>query len=328
MRLLKITPLIFLLLALSFTPVLARFAPQQDDSAPILLSEYWDLLTKTRTTARALQGKDKATIVAGLQEAAKPWQSVQSIQMPDGQIQPFENEVILALLTDSEPNVREVLEHLDQLLLERGQVVIKTPPADARSRLDEILKRPEFQYEPEQPNPFNDFLQQLLEWLDRLLGGTVDSGVQSANIAFPLIQVVSVVALAIALFVIFRSLYNDSASDAQVGEASDGDENLTSDTAFQKAQALSSAGDNRTAVRYLYLSSLLVLDERGLLRYDRTKTNREYLRSISNQPDLVAPLRDVIDTFDRVWYGFKNLDDETFQGYVKRVEDLREQKQE
>jgi hypothetical protein len=41
----------------------------------------------------------------------------------------------------------------------------------------------------------------------------------------------------------------------------------------------SSEGDYRTAVRYLYLSLLLLLEEHGLLRYDRPLTDREYLQA-------------------------------------------------
>ena len=87
------------------------------------------------------------------------------------------------------------------------------------------------------------------------------------------------------------------------------------------------AGDYRNAVRYLYLSSLLLLDEQGMLRYDRSRTNREVLRSVSSKPELAVPLHDVIDVFDRVWYGFEALDDKTYQTYVERVDDLRERKE-
>ena len=63
------------------------------------------------------------------------------------------------------------------------------------------------------------------------------------------------------------------------------------------------------------------------MRYDRSRTNREYLRSLSSKPELVKPLRDVIDVFDRVWYGFETVDEQTYQSYVKRVDELREKKE-
>ena len=96
--------------------------------------------------------------------------------------------------------------------------------------------------------------------------------------------------------------------------------------ALKRAQNLSGAGDYRTAVRYLYLSSLLLLDERGLLRYNRSQTNREYLRSVAHLPKFAAILREVIDVFDRVWYGYQTLDEATYTQYAARVAELRQQK--
>ena len=38
-------------------------------------------------------------------------------------------------------------------------------------------------------------------------------------------------------------------------------------------------------------------------------------------------LRDVIEVFDRVWYGFQTVDENTYKSYVERVEELREKKE-
>jgi hypothetical protein len=105
-----------------------------------------------------------------------------------------------------------------------------------------------------------------------------------------------------------------------------GDELLTADTALQRAQQYSGEGDYRTAVRYLYLSALLLLEERGLLRYNRSLTNHEYLRSLAHQPELAAILRDIIEVFDRVWYGFHALDLAEYEWYAGRVEVLKRQR--
>ncbi len=110
-------------------------------------------------------------------------------------------------------------------------------------------------------------------------------------------------------------------------ERAEGDDRLTSKGAFKRAETLSTEGDYRNAIRYLYLSSLLVLDERGVMRYDRSRTNREYLHSISSRPELAKPLHDVIEVFDRVWYGFEAVDETTYKSYVEHVEELREKKE-
>ena len=70
----------------------------------------------------------------------------------------------------------------------------------------------------------------------------------------------------------------------------------------------------------------MLLEERGLVRNDRTQTNQEYLRSVAGRPELASVLRDVIDVFDRVWYGFQALDEQAFAHYAGRVEQLRQQR--
>ena len=52
----------------------------------------------------------------------------------------------------------------------------------------------------------------------------------------------------------------------------------------------------------------------------------EYLRGVAGKPELAAILRDVIDVFDRVWYGFQSMDEKAFAHYARRVEQLRQQR--
>ena len=67
------------------------------------------------------------------------------------------------------------------------------------------------------------------------------------------------------------------------------------------------------------------LEERGILRYDRSQTNREYINSVAHSPRLAARLRGVVEVFDRVWYGYQPLDEATYDRYAEEVKDLRRQ---
>ena len=139
-----------------------------------------------------------------------------------------------------------------------------------------------------------------------------------------IISFASVIILSLVLAYILFNLFSGFATEADLeadGEA-DG-EILSADAALKRAQDLSGGGDYRTAVRYLYLSSLLLLEEHGQLRYDRSLTNREYLRSVANNPNLAAILRDVIEVFDRVWYGFQPIEAEEYDTYAQQVEVLK-----
>lgn len=125
------------------------------------------------------------------------------------------------------------------------------------------------------------------------------------------------------LIYLLRGLRGSWTREAQINDADDPEAHLTANTALQQATILARGGDYRTAVRYLYLSSLLWLDERGMLRYDRTLTNREYLERLSDNAELRLWLVPIVDTFDRVWYGHMALDADSFAAYQQQVDGLR-----
>ena len=139
--------------------------------------------------------------------------------------------------------------------------------------------------------------------------------------------ILTVLLLAGILAYVFRGLFADLVAEARLNGNGNQDEVLTSEAAFQRAQSLSRGRDFRSAVRYLYLSSLLLLDERGLLRYDRTRTNREVLHPVADKPELAQPLSEVVDVFDNVWYGYHELDEDRFKHYSDRVKELKDKKQ-
>jgi hypothetical protein len=98
---------------------------------------------------------------------------------------------------------------------------------------------------------------------------------------------------------------------------------LTSAEAHAQATVLAQAGSFRQAVRHLYLAALLRLEEQGALKYDRSLTNREVLESVTGQQDVQAQLEPVIETFDEVWYGIHEPDQETFDRYEQRIDKLK-----
>ncbi|XSG75463.1 DUF4129 domain-containing protein [Herpetosiphon llansteffanensis] len=103
------------------------------------------------------------------------------------------------------------------------------------------------------------------------------------------------------------------------------EQKLTSVQAIERADKVAAEEANfRDAVRYLYLSTLLWLEERGMLRYDRTLTNREVLAAVPSNTPLHQRLAPVIQTFDRVWYGIAEVDQTTFDHYRQQVTSLRE----
>lgn len=89
----------------------------------------------------------------------------------------------------------------------------------------------------------------------------------------------------------------------------------TEKAALARAETAEASNDFRSALRFLYLSAILHLQERGVLPYDKSLTNREYLHQMSENIDLQATLGPAITVFDEVWYGHKPCDAETVADY-------------
>ena len=313
--------LLMTLTALLFGAVGSAWAARRDDSLPV--EEYWALLKSSRQTVADLDGKTAEEIRAALDALAAQWDAVASVQLESGETLPLDNSHITSALRAENPDLDALTALFDSILASRATEPEPRFTKDDIQPLKEILARPEFQWKEEQPNPLNDWLQRMWDrfaaWLDKLI--------PDFTIVIDPTPIAAILLVLILLYA-FRGLFVDLIADARLNaNGEDSDELLTADSAFQRAQSLSRGGDYRAAVRYLYLSSLLMLDERGLLRYDRSRTNREVLRSVSDQPELSQPLSEVVDVFDNVWYGYHELDEDTFKHYSDRVEELKDKKQ-
>jgi len=310
---------LILLIALALTATRVLSAP-----APLSDTEYWALVTQTRDALRGLHNLPAEEVRLTLDGLAAQWSKVSEVVLPDGTSVPVDSSFIVTILENPSQDPTQTAGLLDTLLDAHGTYPQNVfAPSDLNS-LHVILSLPEFQW---RPNPLGEWFQKLWDrfaaWLDKILNYfrfSVPGGGQP-------ITVVAVLILLGILFYVFRGLFSDLVKETDTESNLDDDRSLTSETAFRKAQNLSGQGDYRTAVRYLYLSSLLLMEERGILRYDRSRTNREYLRSVSEHPNLAKPLKSVVEVFDRVWYGFEGLDESTYKEYVDEVEELKEQKE-
>jgi len=294
-------------------------------NAPITFDGYWELVRNTRQSIVQMDAKPQATIRQELNALASRWDQVTAVELSDNSVMQVDSSYLAAQLRNDPPKLKQLANLLDALLGAHAEYPQKVFTLEDVAPLNKILARPEFQWQEQQAPQTPNWLQKFYDWMDRVMNRFFNATVQYGRV--PLIAT-AVLLFIVSLFFISRGLSRSLVREAQLAnEGNDSEELSTSKGAFKRAESLSTQGDYRNAIRYLYLSSLLVLDEKRLMRYDRSRTNREYLRSLSSKPELVKPLRDVIDVFDRVWYGFENVDEQTYQSYVKRVDELREKKE-
>jgi hypothetical protein len=182
--------------------------------------------------------------------------------------------------------------------------------ADARARVEEILRRAEFR-EPEESwmarlvrRTKAKVLEVLEEVVNLLFGGqrgaTVSVGIRS------LIIVGGVVALALLARALVKLLTRRDPErkrgertvlGVQVGAAE------TAASLAAAARRLAAAGDYRGAIRKMFVALLYEFDERGLVPLEDNVTNREYLARVRTLDRLYPPVASMTDTFERVWYG-------------------------
>lgn len=96
----------------------------------------------------------------------------------------------------------------------------------------------------------------------------------------------------------------------------------TEKAALSRADAAIESNDFRGAIRYLYLSAVFHLQEDGILPYDKSMTNREYLHKTEIDDSLQTALAPAITVFDEVWYGYKPCDEDTVSSYRELLKDI------
>ncbi len=67
----------------------------------------------------------------------------------------------------------------------------------------------------------------------------------------------------------------------------------------------------RTAVRIYYLMIIKELSSNGMINWKKDKTNREYISEMRSQKGFES-FRDITRTFDKVWYGEFNIQQNDF----------------
>ena len=201
--------------------------------------------------------------------------------------------------------------------------------ARVKAHAKEILAQPEFQ--PESPDsPGARFARSVRDtwgkgarwlserwsafrrWLDRLFSGM--GGQAAGPVASGVSYVFAVLVIGLAGWLVawlIRNLWlNRRQREAKARKAYDEAEaddavELEPSAWIAQAGAYADSSDYRRAFRAVFVAILLLFDERGLIEFERSRTNGDYLRLLRRKN--VKPLYDIFDPlvveFDRRWYG-------------------------
>jgi hypothetical protein len=110
-------------------------------------------------------------------------------------------------------------------------------------------------------------------------------------------------------------------------DESEGDEDMITEPNawLQQAQNFADGADYRRAFRCVFLAILLLMDQGGLIEFDRSRTNGDYLRLLrrKNLSRLYETLRPLVLEFDRRWYGQEATNERDYQRILQDFEHIR-----
>lgn len=290
---------------------------------PISLAEYQRVVDRAIQLVTQSQGAVIDQRPALLNQAAALIASVREVQTDSGERLAVNNESLVKEFNAAAQDSQHLyISNSIPARLAALRAALADPPVSATdsdlAKLRDIYHQPPFAQNPVE-SYFRQLVRQFNQWLENLLNRS-DTNTSIPSDLATLAGIFVTLAVAIAFVVVLRQ---NLAAEAELKTSADTETVTTSRAALSHAQKLAAAGDYRSAVRMLYLATLLLLDERGSLRYDKSLTNREYLRAVKNEPAVADALQPIVETFDKTWYGFENVTPEQFGEYEKRVNEVK-----
>jgi len=198
----------------------------------------------------------------------------------------------------------------------------KITEQEIRNILAEILKRREFQDNNNGQNSvvriLNSIWEAILEWVRKVFGYRPGHGIRidyemNSPVLQPVAKILLFLASAAILFFLARLLAGRIYRKGRLGQA-------RIPTAYdylkKPEEAISgyfesiNKGEYSWALRFLYIAILLEFDRRKLIRIEKWKTNRMYIREIGlKDQSLVSPMAEFSSLFDECCYGNRAVDE-------------------
>jgi hypothetical protein len=186
------------------------------------------------------------------------------------------------------------------------------------SSVRSVLSADEFASDPPPPP---SFAQKASAWLDRWLSklftqnnrNTSPMPAINPNILQGIFILIVAAAFAALVYILVKTLGQHGAKARPLGLAEEEAvlvQARDNDSLLVLAEEQANKGDYRRAFRLVYLAALVALDTGGVLRFDKSKTNWEYLRALrsAGRSDIYSALTPLTREFDQVWYGLSRTD--------------------
>lgn len=204
---------------------------------------------------------------------------------------------------------------------------------EARARLDRILARPDYRSPELQESSVRSIARKIKDFIARLLSklfgrrisGPASSPTSASGSFFRIIIILATIAaLLYGLFILFRHFpkwKKKKEDDEEEVREILGEQiavNATPADLLSDATEYARKGEYRLAIRRAYIAALFELEQRGKLRLNRARTNRDYLSALRSDGTVYPSFSVMTGKYEHVWYGQQKATEEEFNQFVDR----------
>ncbi|HWY68883.1 MAG TPA: DUF4129 domain-containing protein [Terriglobales bacterium] len=299
-------------------------APDDSDTRQVSLAQYTQELARIDAQLKMLPEHPEE---AGSVRSSIPdeWE----LKTQSGTFE-IDNEDLREKLQQYDSNVRrrgEILPELEFTVegqLEDAKNYDRPADANARNKLEGILKGREYHSVSKSQSPLERFKDALLGWFIRQLRKLFRAAVAHPRASQVLLwSIIGLVILGFAtwLYFLLRRTIRDEYSHPR-----DGGEFIPSSKHWQQwmreARAAAERSDWREAVHLGYWGGVSYLESAGAWKPDRARTPREYLRLLPDVSDRRVPLDGLTRRFELTWYASQAASSADFDFAVAQLEKL------
>ncbi len=170
------------------------------------------------------------------------------------------------------------------------------------------------------PTWLDRFKQRVVELLIRLLGRVFKSSA-IPTIGNAVVYGLMALALLAVAYWMYRTIRNNAGVEA-IAPLSLSVSSKGWKVWMEEARLAADGGNWRDAIHLLYWCGISFLEAQELWRADRARTPREYLRLLPSASEHRQTLGTLTRTFELVWYGTQEADENTFSESLAQLEKL------
>jgi len=312
----------FTVIAVSFCAVVSLWfvCPTDTRAATVDLPTYVQRLTTARGAIIQARRGAGTSRDASIRRASDALDSIDAVTV-DGATYTPQLDNARGSLHATPPDLDRALTLVDILRESATTVANATPDADAQTKLDDVLRDRDFHAD--QPNVIQRQFIRFSAWLGEqwrrltaplrrinppnpttpapgnVPGASGIAALLAALGSWQALVVYAAILVTLIAFFVWRQRRRKGKRDVDTRTVPE----RTARGWREYAAALAASGDYRSAVHAVLLGVLRDLDERGIVPFDPARTDREYLRAVSEGGDwLATPFRPLVQLIEGVFY--------------------------